>query len=113
VLADRNIEIHFGIAFVGLRLAQVPGRAAAAHHDTRKAPGPGVVEIDDADADIALLKNTVIGEQHFQIVARFEERIAEIPDIVDELRREILMNPAEAKIVGVHAGARGALVEAH
>src|SRR5436853_503594 len=32
VLADRDVEIHLGVAFIGLRLAQVPGGAGAAHH---------------------------------------------------------------------------------
>src|SRR6266403_2152159 len=32
VLADRDIEIEFGIAFVRLCLAQIPRRAGAAHH---------------------------------------------------------------------------------
>ena len=46
VLADRNVEIELGIAFVGLRLAQIPGGARAAHHHAGEAPGPGVVERD-------------------------------------------------------------------
>src|SRR3954470_2171693 len=57
VLPDRNIEIEFGVAFVGLRLAQVPSGAGAAHHDAGKSPGPGVSELDDADIDVALLEN--------------------------------------------------------
>jgi len=32
VLANRNIEVELGIAFVGLRLAQIPGGAGAPHH---------------------------------------------------------------------------------
>jgi hypothetical protein len=41
VLADRDVEIELGIAFVGLRSAQVPGGAGAAHHDPGKTPTPG------------------------------------------------------------------------
>src|SRR4029079_2231786 len=61
VLADRDVEIHLGIALVGLRLAQIPGRARAAHHHAGEAPLPGVIERDDADIDIALLEDAVAG----------------------------------------------------
>src|SRR6266566_2089466 len=46
VLADRNVEIHLGIAFVGLRLAQIPCRPRATHHDAGKTPFPGLLERD-------------------------------------------------------------------
>ena len=68
VLADRNVEFHLGIAFVGLRLAQVPGRARAAHHDAGKTPGPGVVQRDHADIDVALLEDAVAGQQIVEVV---------------------------------------------
>ena len=42
-----------------------------------------------------------------------QERIAERPDVVEELRRQILVHAAEAEIIGMHACARGALVEHH
>jgi hypothetical protein len=35
VLADWDVEIELGIAFVGLRLPQVPGGTGAAHHAPR------------------------------------------------------------------------------
>ena len=85
VLADGDVEIHLLVALVGLRLAQVPGRAGAAHHHAREAPGPRVRELDDADVDVALLEDAVLGEQGLEVVAHFEERIAERVDIVDEL----------------------------
>src|SRR5262249_61507788 len=40
VLADRDVKIELGIAFVGLRSAQIPGGAGAAHHHTAKTPTP-------------------------------------------------------------------------
>ena len=43
VLADGDVEIELGVALVGLRLAQIPGGAGAAHHDAGEAPGPGVL----------------------------------------------------------------------
>src|SRR5207249_2330390 len=54
VLADRNVEIHLGVALIGLRLAQVPGRARAAHHHARETPLPAVLDANHADIDIAL-----------------------------------------------------------
>src|SRR6266567_7436935 len=113
VLADRNIEIHFRVALVGLRLAQVPGRARAAHHHAGKAPGPGILELDHADVDVALLEDPIVGQQAFDVVADLEKRIAERPDVVDELFRQILVDAADAEIGGMHAAARGALVEPH
>src|SRR5260370_21505169 len=90
VLADGNIEVHFLVAFVGLRLAQIPSRARAAHHHAGKSPGPALVERYDADVDVALLEDAIAGEQRLEIVADFEERIAEIVDVSDELQREVL-----------------------
>src|SRR4029077_20382187 len=102
-----------GIAFVGLRLSQIPGGAGATHHHAGKAPGPRIRERNYADIDVALLEDAVVGEQGLNIVADLEERIAERPDVVDELGRQILMDAADAEIGGVHAAARGALVESH
>ena len=53
------------------------------------------------------------GEQAFEVVADLEERIAERPDVVDELRRQVLVHAADAEIGRMHAAARGALVEHH
>src|SRR5262249_1694919 len=45
--------------------------------------------------------------------ADLEERIAKRGDVVDELRRQILMHAADAEIGGMQAAAGGALVEPH
>ena len=87
VLADRNVEVHFRIALVGLRLAQVPGGARATHHYAGKAPGPGIGQADNADVDVALLEDAVVGEQALDVVAHLQERIAERLDVVDQLWR--------------------------
>src|SRR6185437_9943820 len=113
VLADRDVEIHFGIAFVRLRLAQVPGRARAAHHHAGEAPVPGVGQRHHANVDVALLEDAVVGQQRIEIVDHLEERIAESPDVVDELRRQVLVHAARTEVVGVHARAGSALVEHH
>ena len=88
ILADGDVEIHLLVAFVGLRLAQVPGGARAAHHHARKAPGPAFVERHDADVDIALLEDAVADEEFVEIVDDLQERIAESLDVVDEDRAE-------------------------
>jgi hypothetical protein len=69
--ADRNVELHLLVAFIGLRLAQIPRRARAAHHHARKAPAPALLQAADADIDVALLKDAVFDEQGLQIVADF------------------------------------------
>src|SRR6201987_5388204 len=68
VLSDWNIEIHFGIAFVRLRLAQIPGRARAAHHDAGEAPLPGLLQRHLADVDIALLEDAVARQKPVEVV---------------------------------------------
>ena len=113
VLADRNVELELLVALVGLRLAQVPGGAGAAHHDARKAPGERLFERDDADVDVALLEYPVAGQQRLEIVADFKERIAEGVDVVDQLARQVLVDAARTEIGGVHPRAAGALVEHH
>src|SRR5262249_18465923 len=60
VLADGNVEIEFRVTFVGLRLAQIPGGAGAAHHDAGEAPRPRVGKRDRADAGVALLEDAVV-----------------------------------------------------
>ena len=113
MLAHRNVEIELGIALVGLRLAQIPRRAGAAHHDAGKSPRPGLFQRHHADIDIALLEDAVLGEQHLEVVASFKERIAKGINVVDQFRRQILMHAADAEVGRVQARARGALVEAH
>ena len=68
---------------------------------------------DHADVDVALLEDAVVGQQLLDIVDNLEERIAEVVDVVDQLRRQILVHAAEAEIFGVHARAGRALVEHH
>ena len=113
VLAHRDVEIHLLVALVGLRLAQVPGGARAAHHDAREAPFPAILERHDADIDVALLEDAVADDERVEVVEHLEERVAESLDIVDELGRQVLTDAAGPEVVGVHARARCALVEDH
>ena len=105
VLADGNIELHLLVAFVRLRLAQIPRRAGAAHHHAREAPGPGVLELHHADVDVALLEDAVAGEQSLEVVADPEERVAERVNVVDQLWRQILVHAARAEVGRMHARA--------
>ncbi len=72
-----------------------------------------VLEGDRADIDIALLEDAVVGEQAFDVVADFEERIAERVDVGNQLGREVLMHAARTDIGRMHAAATGTLVEHH
>src|ERR1700722_3629075 len=103
VLADGNVEIHFLVAFVGLRLAQVPWRTRATHHDAGETPRPGVRQLDHADVDGALLEEAVSREQRFQIVANAEERIAKGFNVVDEFARQILVDATRTEVGRMHA----------
>src|SRR5580700_684327 len=84
VLADRDVEIELGIAFIGLRLAQIPGGSRAAYHHSREAASPNIVELHYANVDVTLFENTVVGEQHIQVVTYFEKGIAKIPNVFEE-----------------------------
>jgi hypothetical protein len=86
-----------------LGFPQIPGRAGGAHHDAGKAERPGLVLRHHTDIDIALLEDAVVGEQGFDVVTHFEERIAEGVDIGDQLRRQVLMHAAGTDIGGMHA----------
>ncbi len=113
VLAQRHIELELGIAFVGLRLAQVPGDARAAQHHAGKAPVEGLFPGDDADIDIALLEDAVFGDQSLDVVQCRDEFAAPHLHVLDQLRRQVLVDAARAKIVGVQTRPAGALVEHH
>src|SRR5712672_4782629 len=103
VLADRDINIELRITFVRLRLAQIPGRPGATHHDAREAPTPRVGELDFSDSDIALLEDAILREQDLKVVADLQEWVAKRPDVIEKLGRQILMDAADPEIVGVHA----------
>src|SRR5262249_31190743 len=66
-----------------------------------------------ANVDVALFENPIFGEQFLQIVADLQERVAKRPDVLEELRWQILMHATDAEIVRMHAGTRGALIESH
>ena len=105
VLADRDVEIHLVIAFVGLGLAQVPCGARATHHDPGKAPRPGVLERHIADVDVALLEDAVLDEQLPKIVDSFQEGVDPLADVFDQAVGQVLVDAARAEIRGVHARA--------
>ena len=66
-----------------------------------------------ADIDIALLEDAIVREQVLDVVADFEERVAEGVDVGDQFGRKVLMHAARPEIGGMHAAARGALVKHH
>ena len=73
----------------------------------------GLGAVDHADVDIALLEDAVVGEQRLDVVEHLGEVLAEFVDVVEQLRRQVLVHAAGAEIGGVHAAARGALIEHH
>src|ERR1700738_4742710 len=113
ILADRNIEIHFGIAFVGLRFAQVPGGARAAHHHAGKTPRPSLLKRHHADIDVTLLEDAIVGPQGYEGIDRGHERIEPGLDVVDQLRWQILVDAADPEIRRMHAAAGGTLIKHH
>ena len=104
---------RLGVALVGLRLAQIPGGAGAAQHHPGEAELEAVGEADHADVDVPLLEDAVLGQQPLDVVEHLGMGLTELGDVLDELGRQVLVHAAEAKILGVHAAARGALVKHH
>src|SRR5262249_47821159 len=113
VLTDRDVEIELRITLVGLGFAQVPGGTGAAQHHAREAPAHAILEFNDADVDVALLENPVLGEQVLDIVQYLGVRLAKGGDVFDQAGRQVLVHAAEAEVFGVHTAARGALIEDH
>ena len=113
VLAHGDVEIHLLVERVRLRLAQVPGHAAAADDRPREAPLPAIVQREDADIDVALLEDAVADDEGIEIVEHLQERIAERLDVVDQLRLDIHVDAAGPEVIGVHARAGNALIEDH
>ena len=62
-----------------------------------EAPGPGIGELDDADIDVALLEDAVVGEQLLEIVATLRNGSQNAVDVVDQLCRQVLMHAADRK----------------
>src|SRR5258706_14466389 len=81
VAADRDVEVELRVALIGLRLAQIPRGARAAHHDAGEAPCPGIGELDDADIDVALLEDAIVGQKRLEIVADPQDRAANPLDV--------------------------------
>ena len=114
VLADRDVEIELGIALVGLRLAQVPGRARAAQHHAREAPAcMQSSRLTTPMSTLRCLKMRLSVSRPSMSSSTLGCVLAELGDVLDELRRQVLVHAAEAEVLGVHAAARGALVEHH
>src|SRR5262252_1753820 len=113
VSTNRDVEIKFGITFIGLSFPQVPGGAGAAHHHAGKPPCPSIRELHGADTDIALFEYAVFRQQFFKIVTDLEEGIAKRPDVVEQRWRQVLMHAADAEIIGMHARTGSALVKHH
>ena len=113
MLGDGDAEIQFLVTFVRLRFAQIPRGAAAPDEHAGKTQRPCVVERHNPDVDVSLFEDAIVCKQDFEIVADFQEWVAERVDVLEKLLGQILVNAANTEIVGVHARARGALIENH
>src|SRR6266851_646369 len=107
---ERFISARRGGTILLSLTATGPG---AAYHHTGETPTPGVRELDHGDTDVALLEDAIFRQQPLDVVADLEEGIAERPDVVEELRRQVLVHSSDPKIVRVHARARRAFVKHH
>ena len=87
----RNLEIQIAVTFIGLAAAQIPLHADRTDHHARHAPHLGFGARQDADIDIALLEDAVIGQQPLDIVQHLGEVIAEFENVFRQTGRQVLM----------------------
>ena len=113
VLANRHLEFELVIAFIGLRPAQIPGEAGAAHHDAGEPVLLNVLLGHHTDVAVALLEDAVFGQQAVDIVQHLGEFHRPKVDIIEQLIRQVLMHAAGAEVGRVQARAAGPLVEDH
>ena len=60
-----------------------------------------------------MLENAVVGQQHFEVIDFRREGVAPDIDIIDQLRRQVLVHAADAEERCMHARAGRALIEHH
>ncbi len=138
VRADRDVEIHPVVDFIGLLLAQVPGDAGAADHRAREPELQRALRRDHADVHRALFPDAVVREQGLVIVdglrKAFRERLDEVEHaaaarlvelvhfllgaparglVLRHAVRQVAMDAARTVIGGVHASAGDGLVHVH
>ena len=111
--SDGNLEIHLVVAFIRLRPAQIPRQPRAAHHHAGEAEIEAFLLRHDSDIDVALLEDTVLGQQAVDIVKRLVELLGPLPDIVAQLLGQILMHTAGAEIGRVQPCTAGPLAKDH
>src|SRR3546814_19027852 len=61
--ADGDVELHPVVDVIGLRLAEVPGKAGSADHRAGEAPGERVRLRPPGDVDVALLEDAVVDDK--------------------------------------------------
>src|SRR6187402_889687 len=74
---DRHLEIHAVIDVVRLRLADIPWNAGGADHRARETPGDRIVPRHEADIDVALLEDAVVGDEADRILEQTRHPLVE------------------------------------
>src|SRR3546814_17717533 len=97
-----------------LRFAQIPRDARGADHRPRKAPGNRVVAAHRRDIDVALLEDTVVGDEADRILEQSRQpRVEPVADVGEQLDWRVLMHPADPDIGAVHPPARNPPAYSH
>ena len=105
VLADRDLELHFVVGFVGLRFADVPLHAGAAQQGSGRAERDRILLRQHAHALRPFHPDAVGGEQLFVLVDLGKEVVAEGADFLLEPVVKVVLQAADAKGVGGEPGA--------
>src|SRR3546814_14906083 len=83
------------IGVIGLRLAQIPGDAAAADQRAGKTPRERVFLADRRDIDVALFDDAVVNDQAHRVAAHFgQARPAPFADADAQSFGPVLMHSA-------------------
>ena len=56
-----------------------------ADHRAGEAPGDRVVPVDDADIDVALLEDAVVGDEADRILEQWQAVVEQVSDLVEHL----------------------------
>src|SRR3546814_18941692 len=73
------------IGVIGLRLAQIPGDAAAADQRAGKTPRERVFLADRRDIDVALFEDAVVNDQAHRVAEQFgQARLAPFADVDEQ-----------------------------
>ena len=109
--ADGDVKVDLVIGVIRLRLADIPRNTGPAEHHTSEAHVQCLRGGDNTNALGTRLPDSVIREQLLGLVNAVTELRGPLVDIVEEAKRNVLMDTARADVSSVETGTGNSLVE--